>query len=74
MMLPRPWQAGQVRSSVKKPCAWRILPAPPQVRQTFGVEPGLAPVPEQTSHTTEVGMRISAALPANASSSVMSIL
>ena len=50
---PRPWQVGQVRSSVKKPCAWRILPAPPQVAQVFGLVPALAPVPEQTSQVTE---------------------
>ena len=54
---PRPWQAGQVRSSVKKPCAWRMRPAPPQVAQVFGLVPALAPVPEQASQVTEVGMR-----------------
>ena len=60
---PRPWQVGQVRSSVKKPWAWRILPAPPQVAQTFGLVPALAPEPEQVSQITEVGMRICAVLP-----------
>ena len=34
-------------------------PAPPQVGQVFGFEPGLAPVPEQASQVTAVGMRIS---------------
>ena len=42
---PRPWQDGQVRSRVKKPCAWRILPWPPQVVQTFGLVPDWAPLP-----------------------------
>ncbi len=38
---PRPWQVGQVRSSVKKPWAWRMRPAPPQVGQVFGLRAGL---------------------------------
>ena len=71
---PRPWQVGQVRSSVKKPWAWRILPAPPQVAQGFGLVPALAPEPEQTSQVTEVGMRICAVLPSKASSRVISML
>ena len=71
---PRPWQAGQVRSSVKNPCAWRILPCPEQVGQVLGLVPALAPVPEHASHVTDVGMRICAALPVNASSSVISML
>src|SRR6185312_5070010 len=71
---PRPWQVGQVRSSVKNPCAWRILPAPPQLLHGFGLVPTLAPLPEQASQTTEVGIRICAVLPLNASSSVISIL
>ena len=60
---PRPWQPGQVRSSVKKPWAWRRRPAPPQCGQAFGFDPGLAPVPEQDSQDTEVGNRTWAALP-----------
>ena len=60
---PRPWQRGQVRSSVKKPCAWRIWPWPPQVAQVFGLVPVLAPVPEQASQVTEVGSRTCAVLP-----------
>src|SRR5215831_20822604 len=71
---PRPWQPGQVRSSVKKPCDCRTRPAPPQVEQVFGLVPALAPVPEQASHDTEVGMRTCAVLPANASSSAISML
>ena len=71
---PRPWQAGQVRSSVKKPWACLILPAPPQVAQGFGLVPALAPEPEQISQVTEVGMRIWAVLPSNASSRVISML
>ena len=61
---PRPWQAGQVRSRVKKPWAWRMRPAPAQVGQVLGLVPLLAPVPEQASQATEVGIRICAALPA----------
>ena len=52
-----------MRSSVKKPCAWRTRPTPPQVAQAFGLVPALAPEPEQASHVTEVGMRICAVLP-----------
>ena len=71
---PRPWQFGQVRSSVKKPWAWRILPWPPHIGQAFGLVPALAPVPEQASQVTDVGMRICAVLPTKASSSVISML
>ena len=60
---PRPWQIGQVRSSVKKPWVWRMLPWPLQVAQAFGLVPALAPVPEQTSQVTEVGSRTCAVLP-----------
>ena len=61
---PRPWQLGQVRSSVKKPWAWRMRPEPAQVGQAFGRVPVLAPEPEQASHVTEVGIRTCAVLPA----------
>ena len=71
---PRPWQPVQVRSSVKKPWAWRMRPAPPQCGQAFGLEPALAPVPEQASQATEVGMRTCAVLPAKASSRLISML
>ena len=54
----------QVRSIVKKPWVCARVPAPPQVGQVFGLEPGLAPVPEQASQVTEVGMRTCAVLPA----------
>src|SRR5262245_37055729 len=74
MTWPLPWQFGQVLSRVKKPCACRILPWPPQVGQALGWVPALAPEPEQTSQVTDVGMRICAVLPANASSSLISIL
>src|SRR5277367_733925 len=60
---PRPWQLGQVRSSVKKPWAWRTLPCPPHIAQALGLEPGLAPLPEHASQVTEVGMRTAAVLP-----------
>ena len=71
---PRPWQLGQVRSSVKKPWAWRTRPWPPQVEQVVGLVPALAPVPEQGSQVTETGISICAVLPSKASSSVISIL
>src|SRR6202007_357351 len=71
---PRPWQPGQVRSSVKKPCACRTRPAPPHIEQVFGLVPILAPLPEQDSHVTETGISICAVLPRNASSSVISML
>ena len=59
---------------VKKPCACRTRPAPPQVGQVFGLVPALAPVPEQDSQVTETGISIWAVLPWKASSSVISIL
>ena len=72
---PRPWQIGQVRSSVKKPpWVWRMRPWPLQCWQVFGLVPGLAPEPEQASQVTEVGSRTCAFLPPKASSSVISML
>src|SRR5580692_905229 len=71
---PRPWQFGQVRSSVKKPWAWRTLPWPAHIGHAFGLVPGFAPLPEQASQVTDVGMRICAVLPEKASSSEISIL
>src|SRR6202044_4222752 len=71
---PRPWQFGQVRSSVKKPWAWRTLPWPAHIGHAFGLVPGFAPLPEQASQVTDVGMRTCAVLPAYASSSEISIL
>jgi len=47
---------------------------PPQLAQAFGFVPAFAPEPEHASQVTDVGMRICAALPENASSSVISIL
>ena len=55
---PLPWQVGQVRSTVKKPCEALTAPAPPQVPQVLGAVPGLAPVPLQTSQAVAVGTRI----------------
>ena len=52
---PRPWQLGQVRSMVKKPCWARTRPIPPQVGQPRGFEPGLAPVPLQASTSDRGG-------------------
>ena len=57
MTRPAPWQDGQVRSIVKKPCWARTLPMPPQVGHEIGWVPNSAPVPEQPSQTTEVGTR-----------------
>src|SRR5437588_9188683 len=71
---PRPWQPAQVRSRVKDPCAWRSRPEPPQCGQVLGLLPALAPVPEQDSQETELGMRPWAALPAKASSRSISML
>ena len=65
---PRPWQPGQVRSSVKNPCACRTRPAPPHMPQVFGLVPALAPMPEQDSQVTETGISICAVLPWKASS------
>ena len=71
---PRPWQVGQVRSMEKNPCWARTRPCPAQVGQTRGRDPGLAPLPEQASQVTEVGILTVAFLPRNASSSSMSML
>src|SRR4029077_1680396 len=71
---PRPWHVGQVRSRVKKPSACRFWPAPPQLAHGFGLVPALAPLPEQASQVTDVGMRICAVLPVKASSRLISIL
>ena len=38
---------------VKKPCAARTLPTPPQVRQVVGAVPALAPEPVQASQVTD---------------------
>ena len=63
MVSPRPWQVGQVRSMEKNPWLARTRPAPPQVAQGFGLEPGFAPVPEQASQAIEVGTLRVAVLP-----------
>ncbi len=60
---PRPWQVGQVRSIAKKPCCARTRPCPAQVLQVVGLEPAFAPVPEQVSQDTAVGILIAAVLP-----------
>ena len=52
-----------MRSRVKKPWAWRILPWPPQVAHTLGLVPDWAPLPVQDSQVTEVGILIGAFLP-----------
>ena len=73
MILPVPRQCGQVCWMLKKP--WRIVtwPEPLQVLQTFGLVPGLAPLPWQVSQLSQLGMRIWLSLPWAASSSVISI-
>ena len=55
---PKPWQAGQVRSIVKKPCCALTLPIPEQVVQVCGLVPASAPVPLQLSQATDPGTRI----------------
>src|SRR5665213_1049391 len=64
MTWPRPWQPGQVRSSVKNPWAWRTLPWPLHIGQALGLVPVLAPEPEHDSQVTDVGRRTCAFLPA----------
>ena len=72
--LPRPPQLAQVRSMVKKPWVARTLPWPRQVGQLTGWVPFSPPVPWQASHGSVPGTRMVACLPANASSSVISML
>ncbi len=71
---PMPWQVGQVRSMVKKPCWARTLPAPWQVEQATGWAPPAPPVPLQLSHGAEVGTVMVAVLPLKASSRLISML
>ena len=58
----------------KNPCAARTRPYPPQVGHARGLEPGFAPVPLQGSQVIEVGILMVSALPAKASSRVISRL
>src|SRR6185437_15279588 len=74
MVVPRPWHCGQVRSMEKKPWLARTRPEPEHIEQVTGCVPGWAPEPEHSSHEMEVGTRICAVLPVNASSSEISIL
>ncbi len=53
MTWPAPWQVGQVRSMVKKPCCARTLPCPWQVGQVIGREPASAPLPLHGSQCDE---------------------
>ena len=73
MILPLPWQCGQVCWMLKKPWRMCTVPAPLQVVQVFGLVPGLAPLPLQVSQVSQLGMRICVSLPCAASSSVISI-
>ncbi len=74
MTRPPPWQVGQVRSMVKKPCCARTRPWPWQVGQVTGFEPASAPVPLHDSQAISVGTRTLACLPLKASSRVISML
>ena len=60
---PCPWQRGQVRSTWKKPFAWRTRPAPLQVVQVTGLVPGLAPDPSHASQVRVAGMSSSTSSP-----------
>ncbi len=56
----------------KKPWVALTRPAPPQLPQTVGVVPGLAPEPSQLSQVIEAGTVISTSEPAKACSRVIS--
>ena len=73
MILPLPWQCGQVCWMLKKPWRRCTVPEPWQVVQVLALVPGLAPLPWQVSQSSQDGMRICASLPRAASSSVISI-
>ncbi len=68
IILPVPWQRGQVCWTEKKPCCMRTWPIPPQVVQVTGVVPGLAPLPLQVLQPTRVGTRMVTVVPRTASS------
>ena len=74
IILPLPWQVGQVCWIEKKPCESRTVPAPWQVSHVLGAVPGLAPEPWQVSHVSMVGMRILVSVPRAACSSGISRL
>lgn len=73
MILPVPWQWGQVCCTLKKPWRMCTVPEPPQVPQVLALVPGFAPVPPQVSQLSQLGTRICVSLPLAASSSVISI-
>jgi hypothetical protein len=73
MILPLPWQCGQVCWMLKKPWRMCTVPEPPQEPQVLALVPGLAPEPPQVSQFSQLGMRICVSLPRAASSSVISI-
>ena len=74
IILPVPWQVGQVCWIEKKPCDRRTVPEPLQVVQVLGCVPGLAPEPLQVSHSSIAGMRILVSVPRAACSSEISRL
>ena len=68
MTRPVPPHVGQLRSTRKKPCWARTLPAPRHVPHVeFSRDRVSDPVPSQTSHLTRVGTRSCFFTPAKAS-------
>ncbi len=74
MMLPEPWQRGQVCAIENGPCETRTWPAPRHDGQVVGAVPGRAPLPLQLSQLAIAGMRILVSKPCDACSSVISRL
>ena len=74
MTLPLPWHFGQVCWMLKKPCCMRTWPWPAQVVQVTGWVPGLAPLPWQVSHLSQLGTRMVVSKPCAACSRVISRL
>ena len=54
--MPEPWHLEQGWEIEKIPWLWASIPRPSQAGQTFGLVPGLAPVPLQVGHGCEVGI------------------
>ena len=73
MILPLPWQCGQVCWMLKKPWRRCTVPLPLHVVQVLALVPGLAPLPLQVSQPSQLGTRICVSRPLAASSSVISI-
>jgi len=73
MILPLPWQCGQVCWTLKKPWRTCTTPWPLHDGQVLTLVPGLAPLPWQVSQSSQLGMRICDSLPAAASSREISM-